>query len=178
MSDEKIRNDEPGRVSSRRGDHLSRKPLLALTAAALAALSLGLAACGSDDSSDAAAPAATTAAPAATAAPPSTGPAATAPAATTATVVDVDSDPSGSLAFTQTTLTAPAGPVTLKLANESPVPHNIAVKGAGVESPVSETIQGGGTAEITVDLPAGTYTYYCEVPGHEAAGMKGSITVK
>jgi hypothetical protein len=29
-----------------------------------------------------------------------------------------------------------------------------------------------------VDLPAGTYTIYCTVPGHEAAGMKGSLTVK
>ena len=29
-----------------------------------------------------------------------------------------------------------------------------------------------------IDLPAGTYTIYCTVPGHEAAGMKGSLTVK
>jgi plastocyanin len=28
-----------------------------------------------------------------------------------------------------------------------------------------------------IDLPAGTYTFYCTVPGHEAAGMKGTLTV-
>jgi nitrite reductase (NO-forming) len=152
---------------------VSRTPLLALTAAALAALSLGLAACGGSDSTSAAttAPATTTAAPAVTA------PAGTAPAAT-ATVVEVAADPGGSLAFTKTTLTAPAGPVTLKLTNDSPVPHNIAVKGSGVDSPPSDTIQGGDSAELKVDLPAGSYEYYCEVPGHEAAGMKGTITVK
>ena len=29
-----------------------------------------------------------------------------------------------------------------------------------------------------VQLPAGTYTFYCTVPGHEAAGMKGTLSVK
>lgn len=149
---------------------MTRTPLLALAAAALAALSLGLAACGSDDSADAPAPAAST---------PSTAPPpATAPAAGAATVLDVTADPNGSLAFTETALTAPAGAVTLKLTNDAPVPHNIAVEGDGVESPVSETIQGGGTAEITVDLPAGAYTYYCAVPGHRAAGMEGALTAQ
>lgn len=28
-----------------------------------------------------------------------------------------------------------------------------------------------------VDLKAGTYHYFCAIPGHEAAGMKGTITV-
>lgn len=160
---------------------MSRTPLVVLTAVALGALSLGLVACGSSSSSGAAAPAATTTAAttaAATTAPPVTAPAATAPADTTATTVDVDADPNGSLAFTQKTLTAPAGPVTLKLTNDSPVPHNIAVEGNGVQSDVSDTIQGGASAEITVDLPAGSYTYYCNIPGHRAAGMEGTITVK
>lgn len=157
---------------------MSRKPLLALTAAALAALSLGLAACGgsNDDSADAPAAAATTAAPTVTA-PAETAPSATAPSAT-ASEVDVAADPGGSLAFTTTTLTAPAGRVTLKLTNDSPVPHNIAVKGGEVDSPPSDTIQGGDSAELTVELPAGSFEFYCEVPGHEAAGMKGTITVK
>lgn len=29
-----------------------------------------------------------------------------------------------------------------------------------------------------IDLKAGTYTFYCTVPGHEAQGMKGTLTVK
>lgn len=149
---------------SRRGS----KPVLSLAAAGLATLSLGLSACGSDGSSDAAAPPATTAAPpATTAAPPAT-----------AAVIDVTADPSGSLAFTEVALTASPGPVTLNLTNDSPVPHNVAVKGGAVDTPPSATIQDGATADITVNLPAGTYTYYCAVPGHEAAGMKGTLTVE
>lgn len=148
---------------------MTRKPLLALTAAVLAALALGLSGCGGDDDS-ADAPAASTTAPAATA------PAATAPAEGTA--LALDADPGGALAFTQTALSAPAGPVTLTLTNDSPVPHNVAVKGGGVDSPPSDIVQDGGTAALTVDLPAGEYEYYCEVPGHEAAGMKGTLTVE
>jgi len=156
---------------------VSRKPLLALTATALAALSLGLAACGSDNSADASAPAATTAPPATTAVSASTAPAAPAPAATTATVVDLTVELIKSLQFTDASLTAPAGRITLKLTNDTPVPHNIAVDGNGEDSLTSATVQDGGTAEITVDLPAGTYTYYCDVPGHRAAGMEGTLTV-
>lgn len=149
-----------------------RKRLLALTAAALAALSLGLAACGDDD--DTTTEAATTAP--ATTAPATTAPATTAPATTEAaeaTELEVNADPSGALAFVQETLTAPAGEITLKLTNDAPVQHNIAV-----EETVSETVQDGGQAEITVTLPAGTYEYYCEVPGHRQAGMVGTLTVE
>ena len=153
---------------------MSRKPILAVSAAALAALALGLSACGSDSSS-ADAPATTTP-PAATVAtaPTDTAPETVAPAAG-ATDLAVDADPGGQLAFTQTALSAPAGSVTLTLTNASAVPHNIAVKG---QDPVSDIVQDGGTADITVDLPAGEYEYYCAVPGHEAAGMKGTLTVE
>jgi uncharacterized cupredoxin-like copper-binding protein len=27
------------------------------------------------------------------------------------------------------------------------------------------------------NLPPGVYTFYCTVPGHEAAGMKGKLVV-
>ena len=34
-----------------------------------------------------------------------------------------------------------------------------------------------GTATVPA-LPAGTYTFLCTVPGHYAAGMKGTLTIK
>jgi plastocyanin len=147
-----------------------------MTAAAIAALGLGLSACGGDDdSSDAPATPDTTTEQTTTAAGTS---ATTAPAPAAGSTLEVDADPSGALAFTQTTLSTTAGPVTITLRNESPVPHNIAVRGGSIDTEPSETIQGGDTTELTVDLPAGEYEYYCEVPGHEQAGMKGTLTVE
>lgn len=142
---------------------MRRSPLLAMVAAALAALSLGLAACGDDDDASSTDTQAMTS---------------TIPAAPAATSLTVQADPDGGLAFVEESLTAPAGPVAFTLANESSVPHNIAVEGGGIDAGPSETIQGGGTAELVVDLPAGEYEYYCDVPGHREAGMVGSLTVE
>ena len=36
----------------------------------------------------------------------------------------------------------------------------------------------GKTASLTVTLKPGTYTFYCPVDGHKAAGMKGTLKVK
>lgn len=158
---------------------MTRTPLKVVAAAGVAALALGLAACGSSSGSSAEAPATTTAATttaATTATAPATTPATTAP--TTSSKVVIDADPSGQLKWTKDTATAAAGKVTVEIKNDSPVPHNIAVEGNGVQSDVSDTVQNGGTADITVDLPAGTYTYYCDIPGHRQAGMEGTLTVK
>lgn len=158
---------------------MKRTPLLALVAAGLAALSLGLAACGSDSSSSASTTEATSAAAPATTAPATSAPATTAAPAAAATKIAVAADPNGALAFTTTTLSAKPGAVDITLTNDSSVPHNIAVEGNGVNEGPSDTIDGGKTATLDIsDLPAGTYTYYCAVPGHEQAGMKGTLTVK
>ena len=150
-----------------------------VSAALVLAMIVGLAlvaGCGSDSSSGAAATT-TSAPPAATTAPATTAPATT-PAAGGSTVA-VAADPSGALAYVQTSLTAPAGTTTFTFTNDSPVPHNLTFEKAGTEDELgaTKTITGAGDS-VTLDLPAGTYTYYCSVPGHEAAGMKGTLTVK
>jgi plastocyanin len=89
-------------------------------------------------------------------------------------VVDIPTDPSGQLAFKFKNATAKAGTVTIVTKNDASVPHNIAIKG-GPSGPV---VQGGGTSKITANLKPGSYTFYCAVPGHEQAGMKGTLTVK
>ena len=49
--------------------------------------------------------------------------------------------------------------------------------GNGV-SQVGKVVQNGGTSTVSENLKPGTYTFYCSVDGHEAAGMKGTLTVK
>lgn len=92
------------------------------------------------------------------------------------TTLELAADPNGALAYVQTELTAPAGKVTIDFTNESPMPHDVVVQDAdGNEVARTEIFQGGTrSAEFTAE--AGTYTYYCSVPGHGA--MKGTITVQ
>jgi plastocyanin len=83
----------------------------------------------------------------------------------------------GSLKFDQGDVTAKAGKVTVEFANPSSVPHAVEIDGNGVEEE-TETVTGSDAPPITVDLKPGTYEYYCPVDGHEAAGMKGTLTVQ
>jgi uncharacterized cupredoxin-like copper-binding protein len=91
--------------------------------------------------------------------------------------LEIDTDPSGALAYTAAAATAPAGPLTLNSTNDASVPHNIALEGAGVdeEGPV---VQDGKTSTVKVTLKPGEYTFYCSVPGHREGGMLGKLTVK
>jgi plastocyanin len=145
----------------------------ALVALAIAGVfALGAAGCGSSSDSGAA----TTTAPTTTAAPPSTTAPSTTGAAAGATVA-VEADPSGQLAFLQKSLSAPAGEVTFVLTNASPVPHNLSIEKDGQDLGATDVISGGATAELTLNLKPGSYEFYCSVGDHEAAGMKGTLTV-
>jgi uncharacterized cupredoxin-like copper-binding protein len=94
---------------------------------------------------------------------------------TEATVVEIPVADTG-LAYAVTEATAPAGEVTLRSVNPQVVPHNIAMDNP---DPVEgEVVTDGGVSEITVELPAGSYEYYCAVPGHREAGMVGTLTVQ
>jgi plastocyanin len=83
----------------------------------------------------------------------------------------------GSLKFEQGHVTAKAGKVTVDFANPSSTPHAVEIEGNGVEEK-TETVTGGDAPPVTVDLKPGTYEYYCPVPGHKEAGMKGTLTVQ
>jgi uncharacterized cupredoxin-like copper-binding protein len=86
-------------------------------------------------------------------------------------------DTSGQLKFDKTTLSAKAGKVTITMDNPSPVQHAIGVRGSGVDKD-GKPVGMGGKSAITVSLKPGRYIFYCPVDGHEAAGMKGILTVK
>lgn len=94
------------------------------------------------------------------------------------TVLAIDAQESGGLSFSKRTLTARAGTVTIRMSNGSgdSLPHAIAIEGNGVDKD-GATVQPGGTSTVTLRLKPGRYTFYCPVDGHEAAGMKGTLTV-
>ena len=84
-------------------------------------------------------------------------------------------DPDGALKFDKKTLTAKAGKVTVVMNNPSDVPHAVEIEGNGVEKE-SKTVT-GASSDVTADLKAGKYEFYCPVDGHRQAGMEGTLTV-
>jgi uncharacterized cupredoxin-like copper-binding protein len=91
--------------------------------------------------------------------------------------LSIPTDPTGQLRFQASSATAKAGKLTLVSKNDSPVSHDISVKGGGVDRQ-GKQVQDGGTSKVTVDLKPGKYVFYCSVPGHEQGGMSGTLTVR
>ena len=92
-----------------------------------------------------------------------------------ATKLKLTADPGGALKFDKTELTAKPGKVTITMDNPSDVPHAVEVEGQGVEEETKTLTN--GTADVTVDLKAGKYEFYCPVDGHRESGMEGTLTV-
>jgi plastocyanin len=89
--------------------------------------------------------------------------------------VKISADPSGALKYQETDVTAKAGSVTIDFTNMSSVPHNVMIEGNGA-SGGTDTISGSSTS-TTIDLQPGTYTFFCSVDSHRAAGMEGKLVV-
>ena len=70
-------------------------------------------------------------------------------------------------------LRVPAGTV-LQLHNDGTIVHNMSVDGVA-----SEMIDGGASGELDLTgLEPGTYDMQCDVPGHAAAGMTGTMVIE
>ena len=95
-----------------------------------------------------------------------------------ASALDFEADPSGQLAFTTDEATAKAGKVTVDFTNSSPVPHDVAIEDSSGEVLGQTETTAEGTDSTEVELKPGSYTFFCEVPGHRQAGMLGTLTVK
>ncbi len=93
--------------------------------------------------------------------------------------VHVSADESGGLYFNPKGLRAHAGTVTLVMHNPSSsgIGHGIAVEGNGVDKD-GPVVRAGATSTVTVKLKPGKYEFYCPVPAHKKAGMKGSLLVQ
>ena len=79
-----------------------------------------------------------------------------------------------SLKFNKSTVNASSGRVTLRLTNQSSIPHNVGIKGRGT----GKTVMRNGVSTYSATLRKGTYTFYCGVGQHERAGMKGKLVVR
>lgn len=151
---------------------MSKNLVIVLSAGALA---LGVAACGgsSSSSSSAAAGPATSSTASATASASS----AAAPSSGAASHIAIAANPSGSLKFDKSSLTAKAGKVTVTFTNMAPVSHNFTIESTSGTKLAATPTFNGATKTVTATLKPGMYTFLCTVPGHAEAGMKGTFTV-
>jgi uncharacterized cupredoxin-like copper-binding protein len=72
--------------------------------------------------------------------------------------------------FTLSKKSAPHGKVTFKVTNKGHVSHDFKIAGKK-----TKLLSPGKSATLTVTLKKGKFSYICTVPGHAAAGMKGSF---
>ena len=125
-------------------------PLRAAGTAAVAALALALAGCGTDDESGATNV--------------STGGGATVAVTEAEFTIDVAGDPT-------------AGKNTFTVENTGEFPHDLTIAGPGVEDETTGTIEPGSSGELTTTLEDGTYRFYCSIGDHAAQGMDVEVTV-
>ena len=73
--------------------------------------------------------------------------------------------------FTLSRKSAPHGKVTFKVTNKGHIKHDFKIAGKK-----TKMLGPGKGTSLTVTLKKGKkYTYICTVPGHAAAGMKGTF---
>lgn len=73
----------------------------------------------------------------------------------------------------------PTGPgnYDFVLKNAGKIDHDLVIEGPAVDHAKTPLTKPGEEAKLRVPLEAGKYTLYCDVPGHEAAGMKLELQV-
>jgi uncharacterized cupredoxin-like copper-binding protein len=80
--------------------------------------------------------------------------------------------------ITPVTFTVSGPAVSFAVHNDGAISHNLYIgDAAGMVVMHSRTLAAGQSETIRGSLPPGTYTTYCELPGHEALGMEGTLIV-
>ena len=149
------------------------KKVAALLVLALA--SVALVACGSSNSSSSSSTASTSESGAAAGGGEKTGDGGATGGSQT---LKVEADPNGQLAYTQKTLSAKAGNVTVDFSNPQALEHDVAIESSSGKIVGKTELVGEGSTSAPVNLKPGTYHFFCTVPGHREAGMEGTLTVK
>jgi len=78
------------------------------------------------------------------------------------------------LEFSRATLSVPAGEVSVAVRNHDLFWHTFTVDALAVDLRVPT----GGVRRVTFTARPGAYEFYCAIPGHKGAGMKGTLTVR
>ena len=145
----------------------SSSPTAAGRVATATMVALLLGACGgTSTSSTTATTSAAGAAPPSSAAPPSA-----APVGTSVGVIEKE------FSITLDKKTFTAGNYTFTVKNQGSFPHNLTIKGPGVDKKQSPTMPGGQSGSVTVALQKGSYELWCSVDSHKDKGMDMKITV-
>jgi uncharacterized cupredoxin-like copper-binding protein len=98
-------------------------------------------------------------------------PASAAVHATAATAhVSVTAGKPSELRFTLSTHKVKHGKVTFKISNKGHLSHDFSIDGH-----TSHMVKPGKSTTMTVTIKKGSNAYKCTVPGHAAAGMKGTL---
>ena len=147
---------------------------LALTFGLAALASLALVACGGSSSSSS-----STSTPTTTAANSGGGGGSSSGGGGASSSVSLAAD-SSQIGYDTTSLSAKSGNVTIDFNNpNSALGHDVCVQDPnGKKLGCSQVVTGGKTTLDVSNLKPGSYTFYCSVDSHEAAGMKGTLTVQ
>ena len=80
--------------------------------------------------------------------------------------------------FNPSDISTPSGKVVFYLVNGGTVSHDLVIRdGSGKRVAASDLVSAGDSFFFTVsNPPAGSYTIFCDQQGHEALGMKGTLT--
>lgn len=65
------------------------------------------------------------------------------------------------------------GKITVTLINDDPMQHDFTIDALGLKIPVDAN----QTVKQAFEAKPGVYDFYCSIPGHAEAGMKGTLTV-
>lgn len=76
--------------------------------------------------------------------------------------------------FSTHELVAGPGQVTVRFTNHDLFWHTFTIRGLDVNLDAPT----GGTRQATFHVKPGTYRFVCRIPGHEGAGMKGTLIIR
>ena len=93
--------------------------------------------------------------------------------------VEVTAEDTQAFRFVLSRPTVPAGKVIIEFVNHGQDEHNLHVlePAEGSEAGALPNTVPNAHPSLTLDLRPGSYTLFCSLPGHEAAGMKATLVV-